>query len=32
MDKEIESLLVFLREEQLRIGEEKAGLPGLPPT
>ena len=32
LDKEIESLLVSLREEQLRIGEEKAGLPGLPPT
>ena len=32
LDKEIESLLVSLREEQLGIGEEKAGLPGLPPT
>jgi hypothetical protein len=32
MDKEIESLLVSLREEQLLIGEEKAELPGLPPT
>jgi hypothetical protein len=32
LDKEIESLLVSLREEQLRIGEEKVGLPGLPPT
>jgi hypothetical protein len=32
LDKEIESLLVSLRGEQLRIGEEKAELPGLPPT
>lgn len=31
LDKEIEALLVSLREEQLRIGEAKAGIPGLPP-
>ena len=32
IDKEIESLLVSLREEQLRLGEERVGLSGLPPT
>jgi hypothetical protein len=32
LNKEIESLLVSLKEEQLHTGEEKAGLPGLPPT
>ena len=32
LNKEIESLLISLKEEQLRTGEEKAGLPGLPPT
>lgn len=30
LDEEIESLLLAIREEQLHIGEEKAGLPGLP--
>ncbi len=32
LHKEIESLLLDIREEQLRLGEEKAGLPGLPPA
>ena len=32
LDEEIESLLLAIREEQLRLGEEKAGLPGLPPA
>lgn len=31
LNKEVESLLESLREEQLRLGQEKAGLPGLPP-
>ena len=32
LNEEIESLLLAIREEQLRLGEEKAGLLGLPPT
>lgn len=32
IDKEIESTLISLREEQLRIGEERIGISGLPPT
>jgi len=32
LNKEIESLLISLKEEQLRTGEEKAVLPVLPPT
>lgn len=32
MGEEIESLLLAIRQEQLRLGEEKAELPGLPPT
>ncbi len=32
LNEEIESLLLAIREEQLRLGEEKAGLPGLPPA
>lgn len=32
LNKEIESLLLSIREEQLRLGEAKAGLPGLPPA
>lgn len=32
IDREIESLLVSLKEEQLRLGEERVGLSGLPPT
>jgi hypothetical protein len=32
INKEIESNLVSLREEQLRIGEERIGISGLPPT
>jgi hypothetical protein len=32
MDTEIESLLVSLRDEQLQLGEERIGIPGLPPT
>jgi hypothetical protein len=32
LNQEIESLLVSLKEEQLRTGEGKAGLPGLPPA
>ena len=30
--REIESLLVSLREEQLRLGAKRVGLSGLPPT
>ncbi len=32
LNEEIESLLLAIREEQLRLGEEKAELPGLPPA
>ena len=32
LNEEIESLLLAIRQEQLRLGEEKAGLPGLPPA
>lgn len=32
LGEEIESLLLAIREEQLRLGEEKAGLPGLSPA
>lgn len=32
LGEEIESLLLGIRGEQLRLGEEKAGLPGLPPA
>ncbi len=32
LNEEIESLLLSIREEQLRLGEEKAELPGLPPA
>lgn len=32
VNEEIESLLLSIREKQLRIGEEKAGLPGLSPA
>lgn len=32
LNQEIESLLLAIREEQLRLGEGKAGLPGLPPA
>ena len=32
LNEEIESLLLAIREEQLRLGEEKAEVPGLPPA
>ena len=32
LNEEIESLLLAIREEQLRLGEEKVELPGLPPA
>jgi len=32
LSEEIDSLLLAIREEQLRLGEEKAGLPGLSST
>ena len=32
LNQEIDSLLLVIREEQLRLGEEKAGLPGLSST
>ena len=32
LNEEIESLLLSIREEQLRVGEGKAELPGLPPA
>ena len=32
LNEETESLLLAIREEQLRLGEEKAELPGLPPA
>ncbi|MDO8636453.1 MAG: hypothetical protein Q7R34_09470 [Dehalococcoidia bacterium] len=32
LNEGIESLLLAIREEQLRLGEEKAELPGLPPA
>ena len=32
LNEEIELLLLAIREEQLRLGEEKAELPGLPPA
>jgi len=32
LNQEIELLLLVIREEQLRLGEEKAELPGLSPA
>ena len=32
LNEEIESLLLAIREEQLRLGEEKTEVPGLPPA
>jgi hypothetical protein len=32
LNEEIELLLLAIREEQLRLGEEKAEVPGLPPA